>query len=498
MENRGYNSTTVNEYFAWLEKNIKSDSLLYKTVHTYLNAERTNEENKELFLSVVMRTQGKRPEMLSEALLSLTAQSNTDFELLLMGHNLSENQREVVTTILEEMPKWMVEKTRFIPVQGGTRTTPLNKGFEAAKGKYIAVLDDDDLVFDNWVETFYELSKTDDGKILHAYSVIQDWEVVGNLLPNTPRAAGSPKNTFCRDFKLLDELTINYCPLCTLAFPAYAFHEWGIHFDEKLTTTEDWDFMMRTSFLTGVADSSEVTFLYRNWLNAENSASVHNKQEWNSNYRYIVKRFVRTPFVLPSGTLHGVIDRNLPVDTEEDVQVECEGVNESSFILIASEMFYDDGSGFDESRKLIGMEIADNNGFNFCFKPKPEGCKNVSAIRFDPVQYGFASVRDLLICVVDEDDKSEYYTFQDVQSNGCADENKLLFLRGDPQIVLYLSHPINIKEVLIKCKIRDSLSDEEVDTYVWKEARKQTIGYRVARKCYRLLKRIRNKIRLLR
>ena len=204
MRQKNYNPTSVNEYFAWLEKHISANTALHDAVHAYMEKEREafakNDKHDGPFLTVITRTQGKRPDMLTEMLLCLTGQSNTDFELLIMGHNLSDEQHELVSELIDDLPQWMQEKTRLIPVNGGTRTTPLNRGFEEARGKYIAVLDDDDLVFDHWVEAFYDLHKKHNGTVLHAYSVMQEWETVGGSFPNTPRAATAPSNKYCCKF----------------------------------------------------------------------------------------------------------------------------------------------------------------------------------------------------------------------------------------------------------------------------------------------------------
>ena len=40
MKNTDFRPTTVNELFCWLENNIKPDTLLYETAHTYLEKER--------------------------------------------------------------------------------------------------------------------------------------------------------------------------------------------------------------------------------------------------------------------------------------------------------------------------------------------------------------------------------------------------------------------------------------------------------------------------
>ena len=101
--NKQIKSSSVNEYFAWIEQNIPSDTPLYQAAQTYLKAteaEAKNQDSNAPFLTVITRTQGKRPDMLCDVLLSLTGQTNTNFELLIMGHNLTEEQNATVSELI--------------------------------------------------------------------------------------------------------------------------------------------------------------------------------------------------------------------------------------------------------------------------------------------------------------------------------------------------------------------------------------------------------------
>ncbi|MBQ8441161.1 MAG: glycosyltransferase [Clostridia bacterium] len=484
-------STTVNEYIEWLEQNLPNDTSLYRMAHGYLEGERQNFQDsaplsgKTPFLSIITRTQGKRPEMLEETLLSLTGQSNTDFELLITGHNMTEEQSAVVAGIISEQPDWMRERIRLIPVVGGTRSTPLNVGFEEAKGSYIAVLDDDDLVFDHWVETFYQMSQKHFGKILHTYSVIQSWETVGGDFPNTPRAAKAPENTYCCDFDFLNQLRLNKCPFCALAFPAFAYKELGLRFDETLTTTEDWDFLMRTAFITGVADSSEITFLYRNWLNAENSSSLHAQEEWLKNSHYVVKRFSKTPFIMPVGSLKKLYDEFLESD---------EIYNED---MDTTELFYDDGEGFLPEKLMRRKNSPDNRMFPFVYDTRNGDAIKMKGVRFDPRLKGLFSMKKLLIRVVDENDNHTDFTIKDVSTNGYVLGEKILFLKTDPQIILHFPKSVAVKELLIGCEMKEGLTDAELDAVLSSKAhsglsgtKKRSALYRGARKIYHISKRV--------
>lgn len=278
-----------------------------KYLNDYLPViEREQEKNagKKPFLSVVTRTQGKRPEMLRETLLSLSAQTEEDFEVILIGHKLNETQRALVSQILSDMPQKLQDKIRFIELNYGNRTTPLNLGFSYAHGEYISILDDDDVVFDNWVEKFREAANKMPGRVLHAYTIAQRWQVVETdcgLLGL--RASGEPSNTYCKDFEMIKQIELNVCPPVGLAFPAFAFQKMGIIFDETLDTTEDWDFLMRTAFIFGVTNIREPTCMYRLWTNAENSQTVHNQDIWQKNYAIIQEKIKSMPVILPAGEI---------------------------------------------------------------------------------------------------------------------------------------------------------------------------------------------------
>ena len=77
--------------------------------------------------------------------------------------------------LIEEFPASLREKISVNTVRGGNRSTPLNAGFAAARGEYIVALDDDDLVFANWVQVFHQATAETPGAVLHSYSVAQTW-----------------------------------------------------------------------------------------------------------------------------------------------------------------------------------------------------------------------------------------------------------------------------------------------------------------------------------
>ncbi|MBO3101392.1 glycosyltransferase family 2 protein [Cellulomonas fengjieae] len=259
------------------------------------------EESDRPFLSVVMRTQGKRLECLEEALTCMAGQSSTDFEVLVMGHRLSLDAQLGVERVIEDCPTWLRDRVRLVKVERGRRAAPLNEGFAAARGHYIAILDDDDIPFGHWVETFKELAEQAPGRVLRTVSAQQDVVVAEVLGARGVRAVGSIEDRYPASFDFIDHLRQNYTPNTAIAFPRGAFHDLGIHFDESLTTTEDWDFIMRTVSVVGVASSPKITCLYHWWVTGQSSRTDHDTGEWERNQAAILRKFDESPLLLPAG-----------------------------------------------------------------------------------------------------------------------------------------------------------------------------------------------------
>lgn len=279
-------------------------------VRTYVPDAPTNasylesqEEPARPFLSIVTRTQGRRLDTLREVLLCLSAQTCQDFELLIVGHRLDATRAMLVRQAIEECTPEFRERVRLIPVNHGTRTTPLNIGFEEARGHYISILDDDDIPFAHWVEEFRQLAERHPGRMVRTVAVRQEFdEVQTHTGRKSVRAVSGLHRDYPSRFDLLRQLCMNLTPNTALAFPRSAFHDFGLRFDETLTTTEDWDFLMRVAFICDVASSDEITCIYRWWRKSESSRTEHDAAEWQQNLDRILEKFDDEYLILPPGS----------------------------------------------------------------------------------------------------------------------------------------------------------------------------------------------------
>lgn len=304
--------STLHQHLDYYKRQADAGAQIVYFLRTYLPcAEKTcapcSESADRPFLSVVMRTQGRRADAMREAILCLVAQSSQNFEFLLVGHNLTSAGRDCVNMIVDELPPSFREHMRFCEVQGGGRSRPLNFALEHARGQYIAFFDDDDLLMADWAESFEEAAKEAPGALLHAYAVYQEWTYVKTQGEDGLMALDKPVSAYCSDFNWSNQFSLNRCPFMSVAFPLDIMRQFGILFDETLNTTEDWDCIMRSATLCGVKDIPKVTAIYRLWKNKETSQTLHSQSEWRQNEFYIKEKLAKIPLMLPAGYLmnHG-------------------------------------------------------------------------------------------------------------------------------------------------------------------------------------------------
>lgn len=304
------NGSTLHSLFAHLRNHSCSNDRTYQLVRISLPGPSTGvghvytgTKEQAPFLTVVTRTQGRRLDTLRDVLLCLSAQSDPDFEVCIIGHKLTEKSRLAVERIIEDTNADLRSRIRLIKVDKGNRTHPLNVGFREARGDYVAILDDDDIVFGHWVEEFRKLAEREPGTVLRATCVAQSWQPVRTIVgTQAVRAVGSPNPCYPARFDHFEHLVENATPPVSLAFPRAAFVDMHIEFDEGLTTTEDWDFLMRTAAICGVSSSNEITSIYRQWDGAESSVTVHSQQEWMDNHHAIWRKLDRAPLLLGPGS----------------------------------------------------------------------------------------------------------------------------------------------------------------------------------------------------
>lgn len=260
------------------------------------------------FLSVILRTQGTRVEPFKDAMLCLQAQTDQDFEVVVVAHDADDDALRSVQRTLQRQPIAFRGRIRVERVTGGSRSRPLNAGVRSAKGRYIAVFDDDDLLFADWVEVFHRAADANRGRLVR--TVVANQSVEAEVWPTGEagfRTKSWPTPEYAARFDQLQHLLVNHSPFMSWAFPRELFELYGLRFDEELLATEDWDLILRGALLCGVDDEPALTAIYRRWDTAGSSSyTIHTRDEWMESERRVIDRLDRSVIMMPPGTTMAV------------------------------------------------------------------------------------------------------------------------------------------------------------------------------------------------
>ncbi|HKC23234.1 MAG TPA: glycosyltransferase [Thermoanaerobaculia bacterium] len=203
-------------------------------------------------VTVVVRTKD-RPALLVQAVASLRAQSTADFETLVVNDGGVRPHAED----LEPHPGSGLLVLDTTPPHGRSRA--LNAGVAAARGRFVAFLDDDDLFLPEHLATLsrflceehgYRAAYTDAERVL--FTLDDD-----GVYKETRRFPAES-----RDFDADRLLYKNHVPLLCLMAERSALISAG-PYDESLELYEDWEHLIRLSKVTRLHHVKRTTTVYR-------------------------------------------------------------------------------------------------------------------------------------------------------------------------------------------------------------------------------------------
>ena len=198
-------------------------------------------ENQHL-VSIICRTMG-RPH-LQQALQSIAAQDYPHIEVVLVDAS-GDNSLEY-NSAAGDRPVVLVNTGKPLG-----RSAAANAGLDAARGKYIQFLDDDDWLSPNHVSQLV-MALENDAELGAAYSSTQKTNAAGDSLDFV----------FEEDFDPVLLMRDNYIPIHAILFDS-ALLKHGCRFDEAFDIYEDWDFWLQLSQHTGFRHIDTITAYYR-------------------------------------------------------------------------------------------------------------------------------------------------------------------------------------------------------------------------------------------
>lgn len=308
-------STAVSSTFAsvmrQMSRQASASNSIRRASDLMEDALRRGADDHPFFLTVVLRTQGRRMEALKDSLLCLASQTREDFEVIVACHKTTPGDREAVGQVVAAQPPSFRDRIQIIDVVDGRRARPLNVALEAAEGRYLSFYDDDDLLFGNWVEAFHDAATREPGKLVRA--IVASQRATYEMWPNDSdgfRHLAWPDAVYPAQFDQIAHLTMNFSPFMGWAFPRELFSVLGMRFDEELYVCEDWDMILRGSLSLGVVQADAMTAIYRRWEGVDASHTVHDVTQWQASQLRVIAKLDEQVVLLPAGSVTALRDQS--------------------------------------------------------------------------------------------------------------------------------------------------------------------------------------------
>ena len=255
------------------------------------------------FLSVLVRTQGKRMSTFVETLLSLAAQTVQDFEVLVLAHDVEPDTIAELHGVVEWFDPDFAQRVRVVRGRGWRKGPSVNVGVREAR---VRTSPHSMMTISPLPTGFRSSAKRRDPS--RGARCGRSWpnsplsQSPGEMqtVTHPPRKHGHPVPG---SFRPLEAHVREHVAILRLRLSALVLLDMGVRFDETLAVVEDWDVILQVALLCGVTDSAAVLSLYRRWLSPHSSFAAHGADEWNRARDKVLARIDARVIPLPPGAL---------------------------------------------------------------------------------------------------------------------------------------------------------------------------------------------------
>lgn len=261
------------------------------------------ESSDEFCLTVIVAFDGQQTGQLNELLLCLSAQDCVQFEVLIVVRNAGEELMNRVTHLCWNLESISGVNTHCVDLKekSGSSVIP-NCVFKLMNGTHFSIVQQGDLLFDNFVSSFKTLAHQFPNRVLFSYPLRQEWCTVNSEegWGASLKAVGFLNNCYCHAFNYSDQTQYNDCPQSSLAFPASVINNLGLRFEEKLPTLADWDFLMHAVALCGVSVAETPSLIMRAWkTDRGQQCAVDRDASLSLEYQNLSERLDLLPCISP-------------------------------------------------------------------------------------------------------------------------------------------------------------------------------------------------------
>ncbi|MGE0096077.1 MAG: glycosyltransferase [Alphaproteobacteria bacterium] len=205
-------------------------------------------------VSIVVRTDGRRPAYLAEAIASVGTQTYAGIELIVVEDGCAGVTRSALGSMA--YPR----EIRVIPIPKSGRSVAGNVGLASSRGDLVGFLDDDDWLMPRHVEVLSHAHADGEFGATYAWA----WESATFDLESGRLPIRERRRTLVKPGPLTPStlLVRNRAPIQAVLFRRRLYEQHG-GFDEDLEYLEDWDLWLRYVATSRFMEVPEATSVYR-------------------------------------------------------------------------------------------------------------------------------------------------------------------------------------------------------------------------------------------
>jgi glycosyltransferase involved in cell wall biosynthesis len=221
-------------------------------------------------VSIIVRTnQEERLPLFKNALLSIISNDYRPIEIVIV---VQSEKEDFIQKIQDVSQGFTDEQTQIKLVINNTsqdeRARNLNLGINAAKGRYIGFLDDDDIIYKNHISSLIEEIDTSE---LASWAYSQVAMSICNLNNDKVNIMSLGYPFKKERFTFQEILKDNFIPIHSYLIDRSKYNPDFIYFDESFPVLEDYEFIIRLIHCSKPTFINEVTCEYRFYVEHSDS-----------------------------------------------------------------------------------------------------------------------------------------------------------------------------------------------------------------------------------